>query len=387
MPYDGHFVDTRTVKGNIAWTSEGDIVRIPDIEGRVFVREAGSHTYVYFVIERWYDSERHQTRSRQIIIGKFRREYPGFMIPNENYYAYFDEETGKLLETTRFPVTGINEVSEDADEPPALPEKQKQETPQGTRKSRNRKKPLREEAPPEAKEGEEAEQAAPAEEKDQEQQPLGLEEYIKEINEMAEAEARGETISEERRKRASIIPEELQGMMNQIVKTAEEKMQAINAAEEKEAKEEEKRKAEIARKEEEDRVKQAWREEQERKAEEERQVRAAYEAREAFNDQFDLLRDILQGQYVMMGKLARKSPETIISLYKAEKINTTLKKIQDMLGDSEIGEYLELVELPSEEKENGVTVRKGPSYSDVELLLSNYEKAMIWFRVHRIMGM
>ena len=73
------------------------LVRIPRIEGRIFINRKSEYSSdVEYLYERWYDKEKKQTRNRKVKIGIIIKEYPKAMVPNEQYYEYFDRETGEL---------------------------------------------------------------------------------------------------------------------------------------------------------------------------------------------------------------------------------------------------------------------------------------------------
>ncbi len=64
-------------------------VLIPEIQGRVFMRNKGDSVYVLFQISRTYDPETKNNRSERCIIGIQIPRKPEYMLPNENYYKYF----------------------------------------------------------------------------------------------------------------------------------------------------------------------------------------------------------------------------------------------------------------------------------------------------------
>ncbi len=72
------------------------LVRIPAIPGRITRRnrpETGTIS-IELVTERHYDPTTRQTRRKRVSIGADaeRQSFPGMMIPNENYYQYFDHD-------------------------------------------------------------------------------------------------------------------------------------------------------------------------------------------------------------------------------------------------------------------------------------------------------
>ena len=70
------------------------VVRIPKIEGKTSLRKGEYADYVEYKVEGWYDPEKKQNRNRKVIIGQVIYPIPGSMLPNENYYKYFDRVTG-----------------------------------------------------------------------------------------------------------------------------------------------------------------------------------------------------------------------------------------------------------------------------------------------------
>ena len=74
------------------------VVRIPVIPGRIrkipHSGEEGAFS-VEYKSSQWYDQETGQTRNEKHIIGTILPEYPMAMLPNNNYYRFFDAATGK----------------------------------------------------------------------------------------------------------------------------------------------------------------------------------------------------------------------------------------------------------------------------------------------------
>ena len=72
------------------------LVRIPKIEGKIRKKEDGNAVYVEYICKSWYDREKKQMRNRKVRIGQCFETFPGAMLPNENYYRYFDRKTWEL---------------------------------------------------------------------------------------------------------------------------------------------------------------------------------------------------------------------------------------------------------------------------------------------------
>ena len=99
------------------------VVRIPKIQGKILIDKKGRNTeYVVYIYENWYDSEKKQNRNHKICIGQVVYAFPGAMLPNENYYRYFDRVTGeekKNVEETDEAVDcseGSSHCADDAEE-------------------------------------------------------------------------------------------------------------------------------------------------------------------------------------------------------------------------------------------------------------------------------
>ena len=77
------------------------VVRIPKIPGKILIDDGTRNTeYVIYVYESWYDKEKKQMRNRKVCIGQKLYAFPGAMLPNENYYRYFDRVTGEEKKRT-----------------------------------------------------------------------------------------------------------------------------------------------------------------------------------------------------------------------------------------------------------------------------------------------
>ena len=76
------------------------VVRIPQIQGKIFLREMDEMTtYVFYIYESWYDPDKKQMRNRRSNIGQAIRCMPGAMLPNQNYDRLFDRDTGERIGT------------------------------------------------------------------------------------------------------------------------------------------------------------------------------------------------------------------------------------------------------------------------------------------------
>ena len=73
-----------------------------------------------------------------------------------------------------------------------------------------------------------------------------------------------------------------------------------------------------------------------------------------------------------MEELAGKHPNEVMDPYKAKRINEVLERLQQNV-DEGILPYLRLIEEPEETGEDGKTILKGLTYSDILLMLKWYK--------------
>ena len=351
------------VKGNTYPCGEATLVRIPKIEGRISIRKQDNKTYVEYIYESGYDPETQQNRNRKKIIGRVFGYYTGFMLPNDNYFQFFDMNTGELLPQPAEEENNneAEEASDQAKEPIEQADTT-DETPDTITE------PVEETLS--------TEHTAPTEE---------------ETNDSSTNEdADNHPISDQSNE--TTMP-----MKNNPIKQAsaqgrKELINMIKTLEEQKRQEEERK----ARQE-------AIAAQDEEAIERERYI--------AFKDHFELVRAIYDEAYDTIQKQARKSPNTVVSLYTVQRINETIAEIQDMMKDTEITNYIVLLDEPkeeasdSEETENktisvsgktakaGKTKRSGKAesprltgltFSDVEIIMGQIHRVLSWYSNNRI---
>ncbi len=76
----------------------------------------------------------------------------------------------------------------------------------------------------------------------------------------------------------------------------------------------------------------------------------------------------------------KKHPETLISTYKAQKINAVLIELRLLAHGSGFEDFLELIKEPEEVEQDGVKYLTGMTYSDAEVLLSHYTVVLNYLR-------
>ena len=86
-----------------------------------------------------------------------------------------------------------------------------------------------------------------------------------------------------------------------------------------------------------------------------------------------MLRRLFDDVYYSVEELAGKYPNEVMDPYKAKRINEILERLRQSVDDDGILPYLRLIEEPEETAEDGKTVLKGLSYSDILLMLKWYK--------------
>ena len=86
-----------------------------------------------------------------------------------------------------------------------------------------------------------------------------------------------------------------------------------------------------------------------------------------------LLRRLFDDIYYAIEELASKYPNEVIASFKVKQINEVLEEIRKNVDDEGIRPYLRLVEEPEIAEENGSTMIKGLTYSDVLMMLKWYK--------------
>ena len=87
---------------------------------------------------------------------------------------------------------------------------------------------------------------------------------------------------------------------------------------------------------------------------------------------YTMLRRLFDDVYYSVEELAGKYPNEVMDPYKARRINEVLERLQQNV-DEGILPYLRLIEEPEETGEDGKTILKGLTYSDILLMLKWYK--------------
>ena len=86
-----------------------------------------------------------------------------------------------------------------------------------------------------------------------------------------------------------------------------------------------------------------------------------------------MLRRLFDDVYYSVEELAGKYPNDVMDPYKAKRVNEVLERLKKSVEDEAILPYLRLIEEPEETGEDGKSVLKGLTYSDILLMLKWYK--------------
>ena len=92
--------------------------------------------------------------------------------------------------------------------------------------------------------------------------------------------------------------------------------------------------------------------------------------------QFTLLETFFNQLFHEFMIQSRKRANETVNAYKVERINRVLVPLQNLLKDEPYAKFLDLIEMPKENVEDGKRQIVGLSYSDVALVLSQYKGAL-----------
>ena len=89
-----------------------------------------------------------------------------------------------------------------------------------------------------------------------------------------------------------------------------------------------------------------------------------------------MVRDFFEQMYFEFQGLARKKPNSVVNLFKVERINQVTGMLKEMMKGEEYAMFLEEIPEPEEtENEDGTIIRTGLTYSDVAMILTRYKTA------------
>ncbi len=409
-------------KSNKVKLGDGYLVRIPQIKGRICRIKRDNSTYVEYIYDRGYDPETKKSWNKKAVIGTILFAYPNALFPNDNYEKYFDIDTGKpkiLAGEDDDGAAGENEAAtpDEALEPKkasrrnadrgtkqditdtgvgdtvetthrqAKPDTDTESSdpagtvPQaGSRSGDQTTKPwspenMTEEEKRRSKEltrnGMKAildsairfrlQQQEKEEQKEREQydlelygekrsrvEPMSLEELIAERKRLDEEDEEfnspdhsGET---EKRDPGAVTGGDYEAGQNES-----EYHMGTNG----------------------------------NNAYSEEELQKTYEDVNAFRERVAILADILTKIHESIKTQAKRRPDDIISLFKAQKINSILAELKEKYDGTGYDDLLELIEEPHEVRKDDEIYVLGPTYSDVEVLLDHYASILHFIKVKK----
>ena len=97
-----------------------------------------------------------------------------------------------------------------------------------------------------------------------------------------------------------------------------------------------------------------------------------------------ILKLILRGIHESIRLQARKRPDDLVNLYKVDDLNSLLGEVREYYSGTGYEDLLKLIEEPREEEQaNGHVYIVGPTYSDVDVLLSHYDTILKFIDVDK----
>lgn len=372
---------------NVAYLGEVKVVRIPQIPGRIrkLSRQGDSDILsVEYISDQWYDKESGQPRNEKHIIGMIFPDYPMALIPNDNYYQYFDEATGKpkVLPGMRNPA---NEESKKTKTIKTTgPDTQAVKATENRSDSRGRSR---------LPEGNKEDDKETNEEKDSTYIDDAINEFLKGIEKnRKEAEAamiRNEE-EEERRKRnlelygdqdySDIEQQEATDYLMALFDEAEKEEAGTEGTMKKDEQPENTTETSenpaatnpIATKSAATNSKAEKTENASPVNPDNPELQQTYREYKNAKERQAILGKILNEVRASIRNLAKRRPDDIVNEYKANRINRLLKEAISRYENSDYTDLMELIELPREAEQDGEIVQTGMTYSDLELLLDHY---------------
>ena len=91
---------------------------------------------------------------------------------------------------------------------------------------------------------------------------------------------------------------------------------------------------------------------------------------------FIMLRELFDQMYYEFQIQSRKKPDDPVNSYKAQRINSILEPLKEMMAGEEYADYLDLIDVSEGQDQDNSDCTGGKTYSDVALLLSQYRGSM-----------
>ena len=371
-------------KSNKVKLGDGYLVRIPKIQGRINRIRRDDRTYVEYIYERGYDPETKQSRNKKVLIGTILSEYPNALLPNDNYTEFFDIDTGKPKKRPDDMGEGEDSVT-DEDTPDGM-------SPEGERligtRNRKTKKTKSGKDSTEAPSSRVMKPWSPEDMTEEEKRHsreltrrAGREIYESIVKRRTQAQEEAE--KEEIRKRnlelygeehPDVEPLSLEELHKILIDDIERDYREPSG--------EEVCEDTVSEKDGNTKVENDM--ENDENSFNEEELRKNYDAVNAFRERVAILADILKKIHESIKTQAKKRPDDVISLFKAQKINSILSELKEKYAGTGYDDLLEMIDEPQEVEKDGRTILAGPTYSDVEVILDHYASILHFIKAKKI---
>ncbi len=109
------------------------------------------------------------------------------------------------------------------------------------------------------------------------------------------------------------------------------------------------------------------------------EIQAELNRKQHEKDHLDFLRSMLNRYQNTIQDQARKRPDKKLTAYQVRKINKVLKELKAFFDDTDISDYLELAEEPSDDNPDA-----GMTYTDMEILLHAYTNTLTEYTMGKL---
>lgn len=378
-------------KSNKVKLGDGYLVRIPEIKGRISRITRNNTTYVEYIYERGYDPETGQSRNKKAIIGQIIDGYPNALWPNDNYEEYFDIDTGRL-KCSNIEISDIESKQKESEASVSKKENDFHKSRANKQKKTAKESKSTDMLPPLTGTENPSELRARGiivpwtpdemtEEEKQQQKELmrkaGRDIYESIVNQRLHQQEE-EQKEAERKRNLELYGEEFPDM-RQPLSLEEWRKILIDDNEDEETDKDSVTATENVIDEQNTAESSASME----NIFDEKELLENYDAIEAYRERIAILSDILKKIHESIKTQAKKHPDEIIGIFKAQKINRILQELKEKYEGTGYNDLLELIDEPHEVEKDEKTIVVGPTYSDVEVILDYYASILYFIKPKR----
>ena len=113
--------------------------------------------------------------------------------------------------------------------------------------------------------------------------------------------------------------------------------------------------------------------------EEQKETARNYEEK---RNRFIMLRELFDQLYYEFQIQSRRKPDEKVNAYKAQKINSILKPLREIMSGEEYSQYLDLIDETQDDQKDQEP--GGQTYSDVALMLTQYKGSIKRFNSEKM---